>query len=789
MKKNLPFIPLFPLDYKKISEAKLLPQSKTLFDLSAPGQGLIINVDLENNRIIMVPAYNKGDAEGKELDKHGKPLPQFIRSFTSRVRGIPNPASTGGNLHVQVDQLYGLGGKPRIGMGAWKNDKDGIEELAHVSTLQMFSIRWRRTFKEYFKLRTLGHASHSMTLLREAPYEICKYIVDALYKELNLPLIPIENNPAISVMARYHFHIQKEWENYTHHCLKELFTDLMYAGEEKLIAEIIKEHQQEEEKFEDKTDLYPIMEEVKQVVSLLKAAKMGDILEFRAALSNMEHEGIPLSQAYIIEKHENVLTLAAATGHIGIINDILDYLKKVHPNQRLILEAKTDAKKTPLVTAIENGHNEAALLLLPYCNTLLNIFNALMAAIKTANLEIIKAILLKPQNITATLMFCKDENGRNPLMMAAMTGRLEVVKLIFKGNPDPRILTEIDSEGNNILMMSIKNKHDHIIEFLYQAGVDFKSTFLLNLQKRDFDILKKIIHYYFTCSKTEAYPFLYLLLAESIKQDDKVFFNVLLSCIPQEYLTQTHSILNLAAHHDKPQFIEDYLKIFKFIPDEKSIIPATSSGISPLSSAWLAGNKACIKFLLDRGIITLDDFNYAVCYEDFQLLELILPGIPPTLPYIDITLSCDCVEAAEPLIQKLPSVDHHLDEKGNSMLILAIKHGAFYVTKHLIESHKADPHQPDAKGSTPLTIAAGLKNIGIFELVLKSADHPKAELMQILEYAGAEKNSKMLEIITQHLKELPQSQAGVTQNPQAFVNTQTVRTRVQDSQSTYTFSL
>lgn len=784
MKKNLPFIALFQLDFKKISEAKLLPKSKSLFELSAPKQGLIISVDLEDNLIIMVPAFNKDDAEGKELDKHGKPLAQFVRSLTPRVRGILNPQSTGGNLHKQVDELYGLGGKPRVGLGSWKDEKGGIEELTCVSTLQMFAIRWRRTFKEYFKLRTSAHVSHSETLLREVPYEICKFIVEAIYKELNLPHVPIEENPAISAMAKAHFAVQKEWQNHTQHCLKLLFINLIYHGEEKLINEIVKDHQHEEKEFKDKTDLTEIIDQVKYHVSLLKAARDGDILEFRAALSNLEFEGIPLNYAYLVGDNENALTLAAKIGHVGIIMEIEDYLRKNSYSQYLILENKNKYGKSPLVIAVENGHLEAAHLLMSSSYTVLNIFNAFIAAIKKGDLEIIKLILLKFQNIRETLIFSKDANGKNPLMIAMIEGRLEVFKLIFESNPQLKILNEVDDEGNNLLTLSMKYKHEHITEYLFQAGANFKSAFLVNLQKRDFDTLKAIMHHYFTYSAEQAYQFLYLQLAESIMRDDKIIFNLLLTYIPQEYISKTHTILNIAGYYDQPQFISDYLE---FIPDEKPKIPETAKEVNPLSSAWLNNNKASVELLLSKRIITVTDFTYALHYEDFDFLNLIIPHIPPILPYFSIVMFYDCLVSAKLLIEKLAHVDQRLEESGDSILILAIQNGATAIVRHLLEHHRADPRQPDSKGYSPLIIASSSDDIEVFELILKSADHPQSELRQILEYATTQKNLKTLEIITKHLEWLTLRESSLSQNPQAFVNTNSINTTTETtSNSSYT---
>ncbi len=770
--KNLPFIPLFPLDLKKISEAKLLPESKHLFDLSRSGQGLITCVDLEDNVIIMLPAYNKGDSEGKELDKYGKPLPKYIRSLTSRTRGIINPQATGGNLHKQLDERYGLNHKPRVGMGVWKDHKGGIEEITIVSSQQIFSIKWKRAFKEYFKLRSSNHASHSQTLLREMPYIICEVIIGAIYRELKLKPIAIKDNPAISDLLKGHFSIQQEWQIYTIDCLRDLFIDLLYRDQNKLIEEIIKEHQLEEKEFKDKTDFTQIMSEAKYCVNLLKTARDGDILGFRAALSNLELHGVQLSQVQLLGDRENALSIVAKAGHVEIITEINDYFNRVShfmiEEVKNLLHSQNKDKKSPLVIAVENRHIEVTCQLLSFEWDLNNVFNALVVAIKTNNLELFKVILSQYPNNLNELMFVKDREGRNLLMTTVINDHRDAFVYVMQKYHRNDILKAIDNEGNDTLTLAIKNKRFILAEGIARRlGVDFNFSFSLNFAKQDFKTSKLIVKLYYKYAPENAHKFLYRLLSKTIKQNNQTNFKTILSFIPKKNLKKTHSILNLTANYaERTKFIEEYLN---YIAEQKIHISYKSKGVYPLALAWQNNNSSSFELLFNKGIVTLYDYKFAVTTRNQRLFELILSKINIIIPCIAISVLNDNLLFLELLLKKIPDVNHPLDGQGLTMLILAIKDNALNVVKYLIENKNADVCQTDAKSQSPLLIAAKDSNIEIFKLILNSASHPQTKLIEVYKYVNSYNKREIVDIILAYCPEIQQT--SLSQNPQVFVNT------------------
>ncbi len=161
--KNFPYIAKFPVDLDQIEQASMLDKSKSLFDLGDSEQGFVGGLVLDEKTYnIMVPAYNKGDGtEGKEVDKDGKRLPEFIRSLTSRQRGTNTLQNTGGNLHQQLVGKYQLGGKVVIGWGGWKKDKEGSDfsEIRFASTQQLFCFKYKAMFRAYFNMINQNHSS------------------------------------------------------------------------------------------------------------------------------------------------------------------------------------------------------------------------------------------------------------------------------------------------------------------------------------------------------------------------------------------------------------------------------------------------------------------------------------------------------------------------------------------------------------------------------------------------------------------------------------------------------
>lgn len=78
---------------------------------------------------------------------------------------------------------------------------------------------------------------------------------------------------------------------------------------------------------------------------------------------------------------------------------------------------------------------------------------------------------------------------------------------------------------------------------------------------------------------------------------------------------------------------------------------------------------------------------------------------------------CGCMEACELLLRRHPRLNFQQDRKGATALIWAVRHGMVRVVQLLLE-HGAEAEHIDARGCTPLFVAASLGYPKICELLL-----------------------------------------------------------------------
>jgi formylglycine-generating enzyme required for sulfatase activity len=184
----------------------------------------------------------------------------------------------------------------------------------------------------------------------------------------------------------------------------------------------------------------------------LRAVQLGDAAAVRERLVQGTDPDAAVEQI-------TPLTIAAADGHVAIVDMLLDAGAKIEGATSL----------SPLRLAADKGQSEVVRLLLRR-GAKVDVadsdgWTALMWASRGGHLAIVEALLASGADINRTII----DKGANALHLAAQNGHLPVVRaLIARG----AAVDAVEARGATPLHLAVNRGHPEVVQFLLDHGAD-----------------------------------------------------------------------------------------------------------------------------------------------------------------------------------------------------------------------------------------------------------------------------------------------------------------------------
>ena len=263
----------------------------------------------------------------------------------------------------------------------------------------------------------------------------------------------------------------------------------------------------------------------------------------------------------------------------------------------------------------------------------------------------------------------QDENGRTLLVLAAMAGNEETIRLLLCAGAK---VDAVDSDGKTPLMHAAATRHFSSLSTLLQAGA--LATHVDNFNKS--------------------------ALSHAIGNDDTDLLLALLDGKDAAQRIGMASLLDMAATGGKTQSVKTLLAQRADLPD--------SSGSLSLATMAKKGDCNAVRTLLLAGADPHHKaydghtaFTLAAANDRLDIVKILIGHCPPRVRQKDWT-------------QRL---HEETDSQGRTALMLAVLNQKPEMVKYLL-GEGADPHKRDRKGRNAILWAAAKGKPGIVTLLL-----------------------------------------------------------------------
>ncbi|GMI48513.1 hypothetical protein TrCOL_g5911 [Triparma columacea] len=169
-----------------------------------------------------------------------------------------------------------------------------------------------------------------------------------------------------------------------------------------------------------------------------------------------------------VEEHVdgiNSLMIAAAAGHLGVVQTLLEAGAEVN--------VKDEEDKTALAAAVKANHGEIASLIIenggdpnePYIDEDDVPHNLLMDSIIVENSEFAKLLISKGADVSHV-----DETGVSTVLQASHRGLTDVVEMLLKSTTSKADLNAANEDGISPIIAAASEGHEEIVNLLLAAG-------------------------------------------------------------------------------------------------------------------------------------------------------------------------------------------------------------------------------------------------------------------------------------------------------------------------------
>lgn len=378
------------------------------------------------------------------------------------------------------------------------------------------------------------------------------------------------------------------------------------------------------------------------------------------------------------------------------------------------LRKKTSMSLTPaLHAASRHGHACALKLLLDHgayvdaCSGMSDGFPALHRAIKfSAAIDAIETLIDAGADVTAP---ARNRQSYTPLLLAVVHRRLDVCKMLL--NYDPKLLLQVDVDGNSVLHLAALNGDNDICRLLLLS----QAKKLATLKNKNSSTALSL-----ACMEGR------LSIVEALL-DDK-WGRKSINTID----ATRSSPLMLACKHNHPMIVHLLISKGAFVNNA-----ADGIGATPLHAACDVGSVEIVSALLDAKanaratkLNGSTPLHIAARHGHVDVTRLLLTeGLPR---------SRKRRSHSELKFEREAFLNAPMRRCGSSPLFLSIKQDHDEVSEVLIKTAWIDLEMQNADGDTVLMVAVLRGNVGIAELLKRRGADPFAE--------GANGNSPMSEL-------------------------------------------
>ncbi|PAA62749.1 hypothetical protein BOX15_Mlig017318g2 [Macrostomum lignano] len=341
------------------------------------------------------------------------------------------------------------------------------------------------------------------------------------------------------------------------------------------------------------------------------------------------------------------------------------------------LDQEDKTGKTPLMIACSNNDSSIVDFLLSR-NVLLEPCTkenrqAIHFACEAGGLEVLQKLVEKNVSIC-----CIDSAGITSLMLAALAGSRETVKILLTTVPDLNFVTAKDNYGKTALEYAIIGQNSELLSDLISAGCDVN-----NRKSNGWTPLLIAIE----VGKAAADSMVQILIANGCSKDTET----------EDGLSAAH----LACRCNK-------LEILKVLIEKKfPIDTVTKSGDSCLTLAAAKASAELVGLLIDFGLEKRHTNNDG-----------------------DSAVSIACLRGDEDVLSKIWPITDEDSVKvyslKNTLLHFACKGGSKKIAKSLIEKNESLLHARNGDFETPLHVACRNLKLDIVELLLEYGADPNA---------------------------------------------------------------
>lgn len=463
-----------------------------------------------------------------------------------------------------------------------------------------------------------------------------------------------------------------------------------------------------------------------------------------------------------------------------------------------INEANTQ-QKTPLIAAVEQGHDDCAALLLQNPYTLLDAVDfegktALRHACETNASYLVKLLVEKGANPNPRTHI----DQTTPLMAASSKGYLDIIKILLD-HPDIRV-NATDHGDRTALYYACP--HPAIVELLLKKGASVshvdrlgKTATMRAAQIGAVQVLKLFLNHEHNINRIDndghtalAYaclgghdPAVQMLLDNGadpyIADDDdatpimlavKFGFCEIVESVAKATTTASidfrdHQGLTALAHACIRGHSNIVATLLRYLA---SVWIKDHKGMTPLMHACMHRHPRSVRQLLsvEQDIDALDNaghtaLHYAAMEGAIQCANMLLvhnaspvlangAGITPLI----IASNAGDLDMVKLFVEK--SCINHRDEQGKTALYHACDGGFADITLYLLD-HGADPMQPCFLGKTPLMLAAWHDNDETLQILLRTPakygiDDVSENACTALYYAASQGLATCVELLVQH---------------------------------------
>lgn len=713
--------------------------------------------------IELVASFNKGDGiprrdkDGGQFEENGKPF--FI------VSPKPMGAIGVGAAHFFASMLLGLYGKCKYGFAVYKGLDDYQILIPNRSAEENASDEKKKRSIEYDEEYELAHEffengnedyEHSLKYMirRSLPVSIIRPIGEFIVNQLH----PGERDRVILEEDFGNEVYEIAWEkadrDEKNRMLMKTVVLAAEVGKLALVEKVLTLAKQRNLNLP--LDLN--YEARENNTALMLAAKNGHLSTIEILLKN----GASLHAKN--PKEETALMLAAKNGRAQAIKILLAAGADIN--------AKNNEGDNALILAAKNGHvNVVEILLAATDKQKSNETSVFLLAAEQGNFEVIKLLIdFRERNILSPidlpLINRIGNNGATALSIAAERGHLDIVAILLKARADPNIE---NLKGETALMSAARNGHVDVIKLLLQHEIPEKDEKKPSVALKQENQLSKAMLLAAEAGHIEAVKTL-LQAGVNINSTDASGNSALMLAVKNGHTQLAMMLIGAGALTDINNRVGD--SVFSFVDEEhigEMLLQAIAINHTDTVIGLMARAKQ-LKFDLStiKDVSDNSPWHLAIMNANQRVIdELFLAEQPPRLlthndqkklPF-DLNNSAAPKELKPALLRgrfrvkvhnqlgnemlrtasrhpedieylnviweyaRQNAVDiplGHVDENGNTPLLVALKAGHLVMARWLLD-HGIDPRQKNKSGDDATPFLTRLVMDRLFERNLEAA--------------------------------------------------------------------